>query len=50
MVVVLLAAVVCAVDPSLRHAIGREATRLRYDIVPSYLKVPIEAVLATGTR
>ena len=48
LIVALVAVIVCAVDPPLRQRITNEANRIRYDIVPSYQKVPLQSANATG--
>ena len=48
LIVVLVAVVVGAVDPSARHSVTRQVNRWRYDILPSYQKVPLETVDASG--
>ena len=42
----LVVAIVGAVDPSARSAVDRGFNRARYDLVPSYSNVPLERVVA----
>lgn len=46
---VVLAAIVVSVDPTLRNKAVSAAHRVRYDLFPAYPKVPLQAAVASGS-
>jgi len=48
LIVLLLAVAACAIDPTLRHGVSSEASRVRYDVFPSYAKVALQDAVSSG--